>query len=132
MLSKDFPSKYSKLFQRIDNTFGSVAYLIMIGGSHYFSKCFSCVFCWTQYFWIGKVGSFCTNIWQNKNWQNDAIWRFPPKKIQNIDNIYDSVGFLKRIDGGWYFVKRFICASCWAQNRWMGEIGCFFCWNLTK
>ena len=35
----------SKIFQSIDNIFGSVGCLILIGGSYYFGKCFSCVSC---------------------------------------------------------------------------------------
>ena len=72
-----------------------------------------------------KLGVFVSKFGKIKVDKNEAFQRCHLNIFQNIDNMYDSICCLKHVDSDYYFVRRFSCASCWAQNGWMGEIGCF-------
>ena len=58
-----------------------------------------------------KFGVFALKIGRIKLNKNEDLQRCYLIRCQNIDNMYDFVDFLKRIDNSWYFIKRFSCAS---------------------
>ena len=59
-----------------------------------------------------KLGVFVLKYGNIKVDKNEAFQRCHLNIFQNIDSMNDSVGFLKRINGGWYIVSHSSCVSC--------------------